>query len=248
MTDFKIILEVCAGSLQDAIVASEAGADRIELNSGLQLGGLTPSAGLVREVLSAVKIPVIAMVRPRPGGFCYSESEWKTLLADADWLLAEGVHGLAFGVLDEKSNIDVHRCKELVKKCSGAELVFHRAFDLVHGWRVSLQQLMDCGIRRVMTSGQSATAVIGTQNIREMIKWAKGRIEILPASGINIQFIPSLIEQTGATQLHGSFSSAIDDPGYPPENGIRFAPNDELRRANKQQIVEIVQLLKQITG
>lgn len=248
MTNRKIILEVCAGSLEDAIVASEAGADRIELNSGLQLGGLTPSAGLVREVLAAVSIPVIAMVRPRPGGFCYCEPDWKTLLADADWLLAEGVHGLAFGVLDEKSNIDVGRCKELVKKCSGAELVFHRAFDLVNDWRVSLQQLIDCGIRRVMTSGQWETAIEGASEIREMIEVAKGRIEILPASGINKQFIPSLIEQTGATQLHGTFSSGIDDPGYPPENGIRFAPNDGLRRANRQQIIEIVQLLKQITG
>jgi len=240
-----ILVEVCCGSLDDAITAMQAGANRIELNSGLPLGGLTPSSGLVREVLAAARIPVVAMVRPRPGGFCYSGNEWKTLLADARWMLENGVHGLAFGVLDESSHIDVRRTTEFVTQFRNVELVFHRAFDLTLDWTTALRQLADCGVHRVMTSGQAATAIEGADTIRKMIGLAEGQIEILPASGISVHNAQSLLQATGATQLHGTFSRPVHDPGYPPQNGIRFASNDDLRQPDQEQIRKLVRLLSQ---
>ncbi len=244
MPNSEIILEVCAGSLEDAVAAEQAGANRIELNAGLPLGGLTPSAGLVREVLAAVQIPVIAMVRPRPGGFCYSDSEWRVLLADAEAMLAAGVRGLAFGVLDAGSNIDVDRCSGLVRRFSGAELVFHRAFDLVPDWHVAVKQLIGAGLTRLMTSGQKETAVDGRSTIREIVNLAGDRIGVLPAAGINRHNALELIQATGASQIHGSFSETVDDPGYPPPGGLRFAANDGRGRANREQIAETVRLLK----
>lgn len=228
----KIIVEVCCGSLGDALAASDGGADRIELNSGLPLGGLTPSAGLVQSVLRSIRLPVIAMLRPRPGGFCYSVTDWETAHADAEWLLEAGVAGLAFGALDEHSRIDVRRVREIVRMAGEREAVFHRAFDLVSDWPSALDQLIDCGVTRVMTSGQAESALAGAATIHEMMERAAGRIEILPAGGIVPDHAAGLLAATGARQLHGSFSAPVSDPGYPPAGGFRFAPNDALRAVN----------------
>ena len=109
----RVLLEVCIASVDDAIAAQSGGADRLEVNCALALGGLTPSAGLFAEVRRQVKLPLIAMVRPRPGGFCYSPAEFDVMLRDADELIAAGADGLAFGVLTNGGEIDVERCRRL---------------------------------------------------------------------------------------------------------------------------------------
>jgi copper homeostasis protein len=232
----RLLVEVCCGSLADALIAEAAGAARIELNAGLQLGGLTPSAGLVRKVLEAVTIPVIAMVRPRPGGFCYSAREWETVVAEAEWLLNAGVAGVAFGALDAASRIDMDRTTAMRRLVGDRTLVFHRAFDLVDGWQAGLEQLIDAGIDRVMTSGQRLDANTGAETIRAMIGQAAGRIEILPAGGIRASNVAALLTSTGATAVHGSFSASVPDPGYPPVGGIRFAAGDQPSLPDAEEI------------
>ena len=200
-------IEVCCGSLEAARTAQIAGADRIELNSALELDGLTPSAGLLELVMNSIQIPIIAMARPRAGNFNYSDFEWQTLVHDAKWLLNQGVAGIAFGCLDENNDIALDRCKEMRSLTTGKKLVFHKAFDDVRDPRKSLEQLVEVGIDRVMTSGHRPTALDGLTNITSVHRQAEQRIEILPAGGINAQNAKKIAQTSGCRQLHGSFSS-----------------------------------------
>ena len=127
------LLEICCGCLEDVLVADEAGADRIELNSALYLGGLTPSMATLQAVKEGCSLPVVAMVRHRGGGFCYGETEYKLMLKEAELLLQNGADGLAFGFLQEDRNLDVERTKAFVEliHSQGKEAVFHRAIDCV---------------------------------------------------------------------------------------------------------------------
>src|SRR5690348_14712712 len=165
----NVLLEVCVESVADAVAAAEGGAGRVELNAALGLGGLTPSLGALREVRGATRVPVIAMCRPRAGGFCYDEGEFAVMVRDTQIALENGADGIAFGVLTEEGQIDVARCREVVKQIGPATAVFHRAFDFVREPMAALEQLIDLGVRRVMTSGQKPTAMEGAQLIADLI-------------------------------------------------------------------------------
>jgi copper homeostasis protein len=208
----SILIEVAAGTVDDAVAAREGGADRVELNGGLELGGLTPSVGTVRLVREAAGLPVIAMLRPRAGGFVYSPRELLTIQRDADLLVADGVAGVAFGFLNSDRTIDVHATRKLVRQLGGkVETVFHRAFDVTPDPLAALETLVDLGVTRVLTSGQARTAAAGAELIRKLVARARGRIEILPGSGITAVNVRSIVEQTGARQVHGSFSKTKQD-------------------------------------
>ena len=210
----RVRLEICCESFADSIIASRIGADRIELNSGLRLGGLTPSIGLATRVCKHVDIPVITMIRPRESGFCYSDEEFETMLEDARMLLSVQSRGIAFGILTPDGNLDIDRCSKLVAIAdeSSAESVLHRAFDFIPDWKQALDQCVDLGINRIMTSGGEPTAIEGTKSIREIIEYANDRIEILPAGGIHSHNVMQLIFETTCDQVHGSCSETILDP------------------------------------
>jgi copper homeostasis protein len=210
VTHPQILVEVCVDSLASALIAQQAGANRIELNLALQLDGLTPSAGLLRRVVSQLEIPVIAMSRPRDGGFCYSDDDWETLLKDADWLVRNGACGIAFGALTSDGSVDAQRCRQLRELVSEKELVFHKAFDEVADPLQALEQLVTAGIDRVMTSGLAATAEEGASTIARLVQKSQRRIEILPAGGIGSQNAGWLVSQTGCRQIHGSFRHSAD--------------------------------------
>ncbi|MEZ6094274.1 MAG: copper homeostasis protein CutC [Pirellulaceae bacterium] len=233
-----VFVEVCIGSLEDARIVDEAGWSHVELNVGLPLGGLTPSMGLVKRVLDETNLNVVAMCRPRPGGFCYSQHEWRTFLTDADLLVAAGVNGLAFGVLNDQGGIETARVAELRERFPETTLVFHRAFDLLDDASVALEQLIDLGIDRVLTSGGEATAWDGRLSLKRLIEQSQGRMEILMGSGVSAQNARDLLRETGGNAIHGSFSIEATDPCY-PRRGIRFGPNDNRRQCDKIQLIEL---------
>ena len=206
-----IKLEICTASVEDCVKAEHGGADRVELNCAVMLGGLTPSLGSLRESRAAVRLPIIAMIRPRPAGFCYSRAEFAVMQRDAEAALGEKADGIAFGILTATAAVDVPRCRRMVKLAAGRQAVFHRAFDVVRDPLKALEQLIDMGLTRIMTSGQEASAYNGAAQIAEYVRRAAGRIEILPAGGINRFTVADVIKRTGCNQIHASLSAACRD-------------------------------------
>jgi len=225
----QFLFEICVASAEDAKVVEAGGADRIELNSALSLGGLTPSLGALIEIRQTVSLPVIAMVRPRAGGFGYSEPEFHVMQRDVDLMFDHGADGIAFGILDHAGEIDMARCREILRqivshrsdRIQGA--VFHRAFDFTPRPLEAIERLIDLGVRRVMTSGQRAAAIEGAALIRELVERANGRIEILPAGGIRPHNVAELLARTGCTQIHASLREPRVDPSVGARPNLSLA-------------------------
>lgn len=201
------IVEICCGSFYDALQAAEGGAKRIELNSALMLGGLTPGTAtlkLIKKNLPDLK--VITMVRPRGAGFCYSREEFQVMVAECRELLDAGADGIAFGCLTAGKNIDEGKNSRLLSiiKEYNKEAVFHRAFDVVVNPMETMEQLIALGIDRVLTSGLQEKAVDGMAMIKSLQESYGTRIEILAGSGVNASNARKLMNETGIWQVHSS--------------------------------------------
>lgn len=223
------LLEICCGSAADAVEAAAAGADRVELCSALLLGGLTPSIGEL-EIAKAQGVRVMALLRPREGGFCYSDTEFETMERDARLLLAHGADGLVFGVLHPDGTVDEERCRRLSAIAGERECVFHRAIDVVPDWRAAFEILFRLGFRRVLTSGRQPSASEGADTIRAMREYAAGRLEILPGGGVKLHNAAGLLRKTGCRQLHASLKKTVRDPSAGGNPAVRFGsapPPDE---------------------
>ncbi len=207
------IIEICCGSYEDAFAAYRGGAKRIELNSALHLGGLTPSLGTLRLVKKNTDLKVIAMVRPRGAGFCYSEADFEVMKADAEILMENGADGIAFGCLDENGEIQTEQTQimiDIIKKYHG-EVVFHRAFDCVKDPYESMEKLITMGVDRVLTSGLKAKAVDGMELIAKLQERYGDRIEILAGSGVNAFNAMEIMDKTGISQVHSSCKGWVND-------------------------------------
>ena len=218
----KILMEVCCGSVDDVVQAQKAGADRVELNSCLFHGGLTPSIGTLIAAKEAITIPIMSMVRPRQGGFCYTDAEFKTAMADAEQLLLHGTDGIVFGFLHDDGTLDVERSRAIVELTGKKETVFHRAIDVVPDWKKTLEQLIKLGVTRVLTSGQMPDTFYGADTIREMIEFAQGAIQILPGGGIKHWNIARVIDAIGCTQVHVARFSNHSDHSTSNNTAIHF--------------------------
>lgn len=218
----KILMEVCCGSAEDAIEAWKGGADRVELNSNLFQGGLTPTVGSLQVVKRHVDIPVMTMVRPRAGGFCYTDVEYQTMKADADALLSNGADGLVFGFLHEDGTVNEERTREFVKIAGGKPAVFHRALDVTPDWRPALDSLIKLGVTRVLTSGQASDVFFALETIKEMIEYVDGAIEILPGAGITLENVQRVVQLTGCEQIHLARHKSVSDPSCNNNRSIYF--------------------------
>jgi copper homeostasis protein len=194
----RIVEAVCC-SVQDALVAQECGADRIELVSAIEIGGLTPSIGAVEEVLAMCRLPVMAMVRPRAGGFVYSEHELRTMERDIRAFGNAGVHGVVFGVLKPDDTIDGEACRRLLAASEGMQTVCHRAFDRTPDAAQALAILKGLRFTRVLTTGQTGDAITGSATIRRLV----GRgVEVLACGNIRPENVRQVVESTGVDQIH----------------------------------------------
>ncbi|MFM7058878.1 MAG: copper homeostasis protein CutC [Planctomycetota bacterium] len=211
----QILVELCVGGIQDAELAARQKVPRIELNSGMALGGLTPSAGLVREAMAVYPGRIIGMVRPREGGFMYSERELRQMFRDAEWMLGEGLAGLAVGFLDPSGHVDQRLCHQFRALCGRAEFVFHKAFDCTVDLRVSLETLADCGVDRVLTSGGAATAMAGALTLRGLCEQSRGRVQVLAGGGIRGSNVVQVLRQSGCTELHAGVREIMDADAVP---------------------------------
>jgi copper homeostasis protein len=218
----KVLLEICCGSIDDAIEAEKGGADRVELCSALFLGGLTPSIGTIREAKRRLKIPVMVMVRPRGGGFCYTEAETASMERDADAAVEAGADGVVFGILRPDGKIDVDRCRKLRSLIGKRQAVFHRAFDVTPDAFQALEELVGLGMTRVLTSGQKDSVAEGVELIARLRKRAGERIEVLPGGGIRPYQLKEMVERTGCRQVHLTAGKTAKDASTHANRGVRF--------------------------
>ncbi len=244
-----MIIEVCAGSVADCLTAQQVGANRIELNSALHMGGLTPSLATVHLAQKKVSLPLICMVRPRGGGFCYSELEKEEMFLAATQFLTAGVAGIAFGFLHENGTIDYVATKRMIELCNAyhAESVFHRAIDCTADYRNSVEQLVALGCTRVLTSGGEATALKGSANIYQIQKEFDKKIEICMGCGVTAENVSELIQQTAIQQIHGSFKEWCTDPTTTmKEVSYRYSPNGDYEAVSPQQLKKAIDNIRGI--
>ena len=206
-----MILEIACNNLNSVAIAAANGADRIELFSNIHEGGVTPSFGMMKAAVS-FGLPVYAMMRPRGGHFCYTNHELESLKWDIESAHEAGVQGIVVGALTAKGEIDTALC-EILLSYWGKPATFHRAFDLLGSPFTALEELIEMGFERVLTSGGAATALEGIGLIESLVAASKGRIQILAGAGINRENIAAFSPIAGLEWVHTTAKHLIQDSG-----------------------------------
>ena len=201
----KILIETCCGFAEDVMRSEAGGAHRSELCSNLFQGGLTPTVGMLKTAKRHSSIPINCMIRPREGGFHYTDYEFETALDDAHALLEAGADGLVFGFLHEDGTIDMERSAKILEIIGDKDCTFHRAIDVVPDWREAIDQLADLGVRRILTSGQEPDVFHGMDTVREMVEYTKDRLIVMPGAGITPKNADRIREATGVKEMHVAF-------------------------------------------
>ncbi len=199
-----MILEVIATSVLDAKLAQEHGADRIELISGIVEGGVTPSIGLIEQVVKAVDIPVNVMLRPHANGFRYDGDDLGVMARDAGIIRESGAAGIVMGMLDERGEIDTSALEMLLNETGKLAVTFHRAFDELQDRRSALELLSRYpAIRKILTSGGKSSVLDAKEEIAELAKLSEGRsLAILAGSGLGVETLDEFIRQTQVREVH----------------------------------------------
>ncbi|RPD45567.1 copper homeostasis protein CutC [Paracnuella aquatica] len=205
----KYTIEIATNDYTTVAAAVSGGADRIELCSALSEGGLTPSFGLIKKCKQDFSVPIFPIIRPRSGDFLYTEEEFRIMLDDVLLCKDLGCEGVVIGFLLEDGSVDTVRLEKAVAAAYPMEVTFHRAFDRCVDPFKALEDIIDAGCQRILTSGQELVAPDGAELIRRLVEAADGRIIILPGSGVRKENIKSLAEQTGAVEFHSSLRSTV---------------------------------------
>lgn len=195
--------ELCAASLEAIRLAKELNFDRIELCQNLDQGGITPSYGMI-EYAIAYGIDTHVLIRPRPGGFTYSEDEVEVMLRDILNCKEMGAKGIVIGVLTESGEIDREILMEFMEKAKGMDVTFHRAFDDCFDWKKSMDILIECKVNRILSSGLARNVEIGMPILQEMMQYSSGRIEIMTGGGVNAANIGRLHIELAPDAIHFS--------------------------------------------
>lgn len=206
------VLEVCVDNPAGLAEALAGGADRIELCAALELGGLTPSRGFM-VLAASCGVPVVALIRARPGDFVFSPAEIDVMLDDIRAARAAGLAGVAIGALTPDAGLDRQALEQMAGAAagmgSGMGLTLHRAFDVVADRAAALEMAIGLGFRRILTSGGAATALAGAAEIAGLMERAAGRITIMPGGGVTPENVPDLKRLLPMTEVHGSFGRAV---------------------------------------
>ncbi|EOU9538534.1 copper homeostasis protein CutC [Cronobacter dublinensis] len=215
------LLEICCYSLACAVTAQEAGADRIELCSAVNEGGLTPSAGVLKGARAQITLSVHPIVRPRGGDFCYRADEFATMLDDIAFIRELGFAGLVTGVLNEDGEVDIARMREIMRAADGMAVTFHRAFDMCASPLKALEELTDLGVARILTSGQQATAEKGISLITELKRQSRAPI-IMAGAGVRLSNLDLFLAH-GIDELHSSAGIHIASPMRYRNTGVSMS-------------------------
>jgi len=240
------LIEIATSDFVTTRSAVQGGADRIELCANLAEGGTTASAGMIRQCRESFDVLLYPIIRPRGGDFLYSEEEFQIMLHDVKLSRELGCDGVVIGMLHADGRIDLPRTAKLVEAAYPLGVTFHRAFDRCLDPFAALEELIEVGCERILTSGQKPAAPDGVELIAQLNKVADHRITIMPGSGVRVDNVRQLADQTGCTELHSSLrrktKSQMDfiHPG--------FASSEESYMNNAIDAEEVAQLKKALTG
>ena len=206
-----VSLEVCANSVTSALAAQDGGAFRVELCQNIAEGGTTPSHGEILLARKLLNIKLFVLLRPRGGDFLYSDLEFKLMMTDAAFCMEAGCDGIVIGILNADGTIDKERCAEFMKiagQCSTG-VTFHRAFDMCADYYQAMEDIIELGCERILTSGGKTTAIEGSPTIAQLVEKAAGRIVIMPGSGISEANVADLVRFTKAVEIHSSAKAKV---------------------------------------
>ncbi|MCJ7935413.1 MAG: copper homeostasis protein CutC [Chryseobacterium sp.] len=203
-------IEIACFNPESAVIAFENGADRIEFCDGLSEGGTTPDFEATRQLREQINIPIFVMIRPRGGDFTYSDSEFEQMKNDLMHLKSLNVDGFVWGILNENDEVNLEQNKTLIELADPLPCTFHRAFDRARGLEDSLEKVIECGFKTILTSGQKPNVSEGKENLKKLVDLSRGRIEILVGGGLRSSNIEEIRSLTKAGYFH---SSAITDGG-----------------------------------
>ena len=237
------ILEICAGSVESAIAARDGGAKRIELCAALEIGGVTPSTGVIAEARKVEGLTLNAIIRPRGGDFLYNEYEVTCMEQDIRTCKQFGVDGVVIGALTAEGDIDTAVCKRLIAAADGMSVTFHRAFDMCRNPHKALEELIALGCNRVLTSGQAATAQAGIPLLKELVEQAAERIIIMPGCGVSSANAAAILQATGATEIHASARKSVGSGMIFRHSGVSMGNPDSDEFARKETDVNEVRAI-----
>ena len=227
-----LLFELCSQSRESARAAERGGADRIELCSGLDLGGITPGPALIEDVIQAVSLPIHVLIRPRPGDFVYSSPELTLMLRQVEQAKQAGAAGVTLGVLLAGGRVDVERTLALVEHARPMQVTFHRAFDETRDLGEALEDVILTGADYLLTSGGVCDVLAGAETIARLARQAGERIQIIAGGGLRLASLPEVIRRSGIFAVHGSLTRESG-------NGASFVPD-----ALERDIREAVRLLR----
>lgn len=211
-------LEIACFNVASALAAAEAGADRIELCAGADVGGTTPLINDLKFLINVVEIPVNVMIRPRGGNFVYSEDELGQMKCDIESFVGYA-NGFVFGVLDQESRVDEGRCRKLMESAAGTPWTFHRAFDEVSDLVEAAKQIAELGIDSILTSGGKPSAIEGAEDLEMLIAKSQNIPKVIVGGGVRSSNIQKLMQTTQAQWFHSS--ALVDDTGVASKEEIR---------------------------
>jgi copper homeostasis protein len=246
---FKV--EICVDSVESAIVAQTAGASRVELCDNLTEGGTTPSYGTICSARKNLDIGLNVIVRPRGGDFLYSDLDYDIMRRDIDICGESGADGIVVGVLRTDGTIDVERTAKLVELAHPMEVTFHRAYDMIRDPFSGLEDVIDSGAKRILTSGQKNRVPEGSELIRQLVYRAHNRIIIMPGGGINLSNIEKLARTTEACEFHFTGRKTIETSMTYCKEGISMGghpgiPEFSRKVADENIIRGIIDILSKI--
>jgi copper homeostasis protein len=231
-----IQLEICANSVTSALIAQEGGATRVELCENLAEGGTTPSYAQIQVARKNLQIDLFPILRPRGGDFNYSDLEFEIMKTDLKVIKELGCDGVVFGILNQEGKVDKDRCAELLKLAQPLQVTFHRAFDKSADLFQAMEDIIELGFNRILTSGGKPTAIEGLEIIKKLVSSAKGRISIMPGSGVNEMNLQDLIIETNAVEFHTTAKSFITNTSNHSEY------NREL--TNLEKVKNLINIIK----
>jgi len=244
------ILEACVDSTESAIIATSAGANRLELCGNLLIGGTTPSIALYKQIRKTCENRIHVLIRPRFGDFCYTENELSIMCEEIRMFKEHGADGIVIGALSPDGSVDWKAMDRMIAAADGLWITMHRAFDMCKDPYGELHHCVEHGVSCILTSGQENDCTDGLACLKELLRIADDRIQILVGSGVDASVIDKVYKETGASAYHMSGKEVLDSEMiYRKENvymGLDGLSEYTVWRTKKENIEAAVSVLEKL--